>query len=56
MADKVRVLSILKPWCIDAMLRNDEVPSSNNSSIPSLLLTKSMSAIVAATVPEMFLA
>lgn len=33
------------------MLKNEMVPSSKNSSTPSLLLTKSMSAIAAATVP-----
>lgn len=35
------------------MLKNETVPSSNSSSIPSLLLMKSMSAIDAATVPVM---
>lgn len=50
-ADTVRESRILKPWRIDAMLRNETVPSSNSSSIPSLLLTKSISAIDAATVP-----
>jgi hypothetical protein len=53
--DGVRELRILNPWRIDAILRNEMVPSSKSSSIPSLLLTKSMSANDAATVPEMFL-
>lgn len=46
-----RELSTLKPCRIDEMLRNDKVPFSNDSSMPSLLLTKSTSAIEAATVP-----
>jgi hypothetical protein len=50
-ADTVREFSILKPWWRDAMLKNEAVPSSKSSSIPSLLLMKSMSAIDAATVP-----
>lgn len=50
-ADTVREFSILKPWRIDAMLKNEIVPSSKSSSIPSLLLMKSMSAMDAATVP-----
>lgn len=36
---------------MDAMLRNEMVPSSKSSSTLSLLLTKSMSANEAATVP-----
>lgn len=36
---------------MDAMLKNDMLPSSKDSSAPSLLLTKSISAIEAATVP-----
>lgn len=51
-ADMLKVLRILNPWCSDAMLKNDIVPSSKHSSMPSLLLTKSMSAIDAATVPR----
>lgn len=51
MADTVRVLRILNPWLIDAMLRKEMVPSSNISSTPFLLLMKSISAIAAATVP-----
>lgn len=50
-AGMVKESSILKPWRMDVMLRNDMVPSSKNSSAPSLLLTKSMSAMDAATVP-----
>lgn len=50
-ADTVREFSMLKPWRIDAMLKNETVPSSKSSSIPSLLLMKSMSAMDAATVP-----
>lgn len=37
------------------MLRNELVPSSKSSSTPFLLLTKSMSAIEAATVPVKFI-
>ena len=51
MADMVRELRILNPWLMDAMLRKERVPSSNSSSIPFLLSTKSISAIAAATVP-----
>lgn len=54
MADVVRVFRILNPWRMDAIFKNDNVPSSNDSSIPSLLFTKSMSAIDAATVPVIF--
>lgn len=53
-ADTVKELIRLNPWWRDAMLRNEVVPSSNSSSTPCLLLTKSMSAIEAATVPGKF--
>lgn len=50
-ADMVKVFSMWNPWQMDAMLKNDMLPSSKDSSAPSLLLTKSISAIEAATVP-----
>lgn len=54
MENVVKELMISNPWRMDAIFKNDSVPSSNDSSIPSLLFTKSMSAIDAATVPEIF--
>lgn len=54
-AEGVRDLSNLKPWRMAAMLKNEAEPSSKKSSTLSLLFTKSMSAIEAATVPARIL-
>lgn len=50
-ADTVSMSIILKPWRMDAMLKNDSVPSSSDCSILSLFFTRSMSATEADTVP-----
>lgn len=54
-AGAVKELIRLNPWRMDAMLKNEAVPSSKSSSTPCLLFTKSMSAIEAATVPVKFI-